>query len=124
MLAKSKLNSIELLISKALTDSVISHDESVLINNILKLRLLILRLNQVHRIFSSIYKTTLLYCLKSTNPKVARTRNKRIMLLSKYVVCDGKKSKFLKQQEASGLLSSLGIKKPLNKILLLGSRLV
>ena len=36
MLAKSKLNSIEVLISKALTDSIISHDELVLINNMLK----------------------------------------------------------------------------------------
>ena len=36
MLAKSKLNSIEVLISKALIDSVISHDEFVLINNVLK----------------------------------------------------------------------------------------
>ena len=31
-------------------------------------------------------------------------------------VCDGKKSKFIKEQEASGLLSSLGIKAPLGKI--------
>ena len=36
LLAKSKLNSIEVLISKALTDSNISHDEFVLINNVLK----------------------------------------------------------------------------------------
>ena len=36
LLAKSKLNSIEVLISKALTDSVISHDQNVLINNVLK----------------------------------------------------------------------------------------
>ena len=35
-LAKSKLNSIEILISKALIDSVISHDEFGLINNVLK----------------------------------------------------------------------------------------
>ena len=34
--AKSKLDSIEVLISKALIDSVISHDEFVLINNVLK----------------------------------------------------------------------------------------
>ena len=33
LLAKSKLNSIKVLISKALIDSVISHDEFVLINN-------------------------------------------------------------------------------------------
>ena len=30
------------------------------------------------------------------------------MLLSKCRVCDNKKSKFIKHQEASGLLSSLG----------------
>ena len=66
------------------------------------------------------------YCLKcrksteSKNPKVARAKNGRIMLLSKCAVCNSKKSKFLKQQEASGLLSSLGIKKPLNKIPLSG----
>ena len=35
-LAKFKLNSIEVLISKALIDSNISHDESVLTNNALK----------------------------------------------------------------------------------------
>ena len=60
----------------------------------------------------------LLYCLKcrknteSKNPKVARTKKRRVMLLSKFAVCDSKKSKFIKQQEASGLLSSLGIKTP------------
>ena len=67
----------------------------------------------------------LLYCLRcekiqSKNPKVARTKNRRIMLLSKCAVCDSIKSKFIKQQEASGLLSGLGIKTPLNKITLLG----
>ena len=36
LLAKSKLNSIEVLISKALIDSNISHDEFILINNELK----------------------------------------------------------------------------------------
>ena len=36
MLAESKLNSIKVAISKALIDSVISHDEFVLINNVLK----------------------------------------------------------------------------------------
>ena len=36
LLPKSKLNRIEVLISKALIDSVISHDESVLRNNLLK----------------------------------------------------------------------------------------
>ena len=58
----------------------------------------------------------LLYCLicrkntESKNPKVAKAKNRRITLLSKCTVCDSKKSKLIKQQEASGLLSSLGIK--------------
>ena len=66
------------------------------------------------------------YCLKcrknteSENSQVVRTKNGRIMLLSKCAVCNSKKPKFIKEQEASGLLSSLGIKTPLNKIPLLG----
>ena len=36
MFAKSRLNRIEVLISKALINSNISHDEFVLINNVLK----------------------------------------------------------------------------------------
>ena len=34
--------------------------------------------------------------------------------------CDSKKSKFIKKQEAGGLLSSLGIKTPLSQIPLVG----
>ena len=69
---------------------------------------------------------SLYYCLKcrksteSKNPKFARTKNSRIMLLSKCAVCNSAKLKFVKEQKASGLLSSLGIKTPLNKISLLG----
>ena len=54
-----------------------------------------------------------LKCTKNTeskNPKVARTKNGRIMLLLKCTVCDSEKPKFIKEQETSGLLSSLGIK--------------
>ena len=59
------------------------------------------------------------YCLKgreNTIPKIPKTKNERIMLLSKCALCDSKKSKFIKQQKASELLSSLGINTPLNKI--------
>ena len=53
------------------------------------------------------------YCLKrrknteSTNPKVVRAKNGRIMLSSRCAVCNSKKLKFLKEQEARGLLSNL-----------------
>ena len=45
------------------------------------------------------------YCLKcrknteSKIPNVVRTKNIRIMLLSKYTVCDSKKSKFIIEQK-------------------------
>ena len=66
------------------------------------------------------------YCLKcrknteSKNPKVVRTKNGRIMLLSKFSLCNSEKLKFLKEQEARGLLSSLGLRTLLIQISLLG----
>ena len=57
------------------------------------------------------------YCFKcrknteSKNPKAVKTKNERIMLLSRCAVCDSKKPKFIKEQEARGLLNKLtGIK--------------
>ena len=56
------------------------------------------------------------YCLtcrkntESKNSKVVRTKNGRIMILSKCLVCNSKTFKRLKEQEARGLLSSLGIR--------------
>ena len=38
------------------------------------------------------------------------------MLLSKCAVCDSKKSNFIKEEEASRILSSLEIKTPLSKV--------
>ena len=66
------------------------------------------------------------YCLncrknmQSKSPGVVKTKNGRIMLLSKCSVCNSKKSRFLKKQEARGLLSSLPIRTPLSQIPLLG----
>ena len=57
---------------------------------------------------------------KSINPKVSKTTNGRAIILSTCAICDSKKSKFIKQQEAKGLLSNLGLKTPLNKIPVLG----
>ena len=42
------------------------------------------------------------------------------MLLSKCYICDSKKSRFIKKQEASRILSSLGLKTSLSKVPLLG----
>ena len=65
------------------------------------------------------------YCLKcrknaeSKNPKVVRTKKGRILLLPKCSVCNSKKLRFLKEQEARELLSSLGIRTPSSEIPLL-----
>ena len=48
------------------------------------------------------------------NPKVIKTNNGRITLLSKCAVCDSKKLKFIKVQESRGLLGRFtGIKVPI-----------
>ena len=66
------------------------------------------------------------YCLKcrkytkNINPQVSSTSNGKIMILSRCEICNSKKSKFINQQEAKGLLSKLGIKTPLSKIPILG----
>ena len=48
-----------------------------------------------------------------------KTKNGGLMLSPKCAVRGSKKSKFMKEQEAKGLLSNLGIKTPLRKIILL-----
>ena len=42
------------------------------------------------------------------------------MILSKCAICGNKKSRFIKNQEAKGLLSNLALRTPLNKVPLLG----
>ena len=62
------------------------------------------------------------YCLKcrknteNIDPKVSASSNGRVMILSKCAMCGSKKSRFIKDQEAKGLLSKLGIKTPLSKV--------
>ena len=68
-------------------------------------------------------KSFCLKCRKNTeniNPKVVKTSNGRTMLLSKCPIPDSKKSRFIKNQEAKGLLSNLGIRTPLSKVPMLG----
>ena len=66
------------------------------------------------------------YCLKcrkdteNINPRVSNTSNGRTVLLSKCAKCRSKKSRFIKNQEAKGLLSNLGIRTPLSKVPILG----
>ena len=60
-------------------------------------------------------------CTKSINPKIVRNRQNRSMIQSNCVVCGGKKSRFIKEHQAMGLLSNLGIKTLLQKVPLLNT---
>ena len=42
------------------------------------------------------------------------------MILSKCAICGSKKSRFMKDQEAEGLLGNLGVRTPLSKVPILG----
>ena len=70
------------------------------------------------------------YCLKckkntkNIDPKIASSSNGRPMILSKCTICGSKKSRFIKNQEAKGLLINLGIKTPLSKVPILGNILL
>ena len=53
--------------------------------------------------------------IENINPKVSGTSNGKAMILSKCSTCGSKKSIFIKNQEAKGLLSNLGVRAPLSK---------
>ena len=62
-------------------------------------------------------------CKKNTesiNPKVLKITNGKTMILSKCAICGSKESKFIKEQQAKGLLSNLGLRTPLNDFPVLG----
>ena len=67
----------------------------------------------------------LTYCAKwrkdteNLNSKIFKTKSNRLFMQSKCPVCRIKNSRLLKEQEAKGLLSNLGIETPLSKVPLL-----
>ena len=67
-------------------------------------------------------KSYSLKCRKNTekiNPRVSKTNNGRTMVLSKCAIYNSKKSRFIKNQEAKGLLSNLDVRTPLSKVSIL-----
>ena len=66
------------------------------------------------------------YCLKceknteNIDPEISSTNNGRVIILSNCPICGSKKSRFIKNQNAKGLLSKLGINTPLSKVPILG----
>ena len=68
-------------------------------------------------------KTYFVKCRKNTenlNSKIFKTKIGRLIMQSKCADCEIKKSRFVKDQEAKGLLSSLGLETRLSKIPLFG----
>ena len=64
-------------------------------------------------------KTYCIKCRKNTenlNSKIFKTKNGRLIMQSKCTECRFKKLRFVKEQEAKGLLTNLGTKTPLSKI--------
>ena len=66
------------------------------------------------------------YCLKcrkdteNINLRVSNAINGKTIILSKCAICGSKKSRFIKNQQAKGLLGNIGLRKPLSKVPLLG----
>ena len=66
-----------------------------------------------------------IYCLvckdytKNNNPKIVRNTQNRLMIQSNCANSGNKKFRFIKEQQAMGILSNLGIKTPLSKVPLL-----
>ena len=59
------------------------------------------------------------YTKNNNNPKIVRNRQNRLMIQSNCANCYNKKYRFIKEQQAMGILSNLGIKTPLSKVPLL-----
>ena len=64
------------------------------------------------------------YCLSRTNtenvdPRIFRIKNNKLIMQSQCSDYRNKKSRFVKKQDAKGLLSNLGIRAPFSKIPLL-----
>ena len=67
-------------------------------------------------------KTCWVKCRTNTeyiDPKIFRTKNNRLLMQSTCSDCKNKWSRFVKEQDAQGLLSNLGINTPFSKTPLL-----
>ena len=82
-------------------------------------------INLLMTVSSLKYKTMSSHYLKcrknieSINSKISRTSNGKTITLWNCAICGSKISNFIKNQEAKGKLSNLGLKTSLNKIPLL-----
>ena len=107
VLGKDKLNTIEVLISKALIDSYISHDEFVSVNNVLRKYYEMKEGIKKSWNFCGIHhtKTSEIYSVgfekytANEDSSIKETKQNRLMILSSFAVCGKKKSTFVKNKE-------------------------
>ena len=73
-------------------------------------------INQCYLLFQ-VWKNT-----ESKNPEVVKSKNRMLkMLLSNFAVSGNKRSRFITEKEASGVLSMLGLKTPVSKLSITGN---
>ena len=110
LLAKTKLTTVKVLISKAFIDPYINHDELVLLNNMLREYNEIIEETKTPKnaVEETIWKelksiVSVITITVNQNYSVRKTKQNRIMLLSNCALFDKKKYMFLINQEASKL---------------------
>ena len=102
LLGKAKLGTIEVLISKGLTNSYISHDEFVLVNNVSREYSEMkeeIKNPQSALEYTKTMETYSVSCNKNTankNSTVRKTKQNRLMLLSNCAASGKKNSRFIK----------------------------
>ena len=74
--------------------------------------------------FATVFGIPLRIATLIINRVVSKTSNGRTMVLPKCAICGSKKSRFIKKQEAKGILTSLGFKTELDKIPFFGDYLL
>ena len=92
LLGKAKLNTIEVLSSKALIKSYTDHDKFIVVNNALR------EYNEMKEKVKNPLKNT-----PNKHSNVRRTKQNRLMLVSNCAICGREKSRFIKTQEATRL---------------------
>ena len=103
LLAKTKLNTFKVLISKALIPSYINHDELVSVNNVLwGQNAMKEEIKNSKMLWNILYKNNENYCVSckentvNENYSVSRTKQNTLMLVSNCAVCSKKKLRFIK----------------------------
>ena len=114
LLAKTKSNSIEILFSKTLIDSTISHDEFALVNMLKNMRIWnkkskILNLRQSIQVFKLFIKRCYLIHwnvekIQKVRIQIQNTQNGRIMLSSNCTVCNSKKIEIYQRAWSSSII--------------------